>query len=104
MKQWSALPARYRLENALKLCDRKPIERDFMVSAKLNHLHVLFLLYLALAEHIADPGPELIAVSSRMISLVVEAVLLRDSLTNSGTGLIWRVSQTIGRKRHAEYV
>lgn len=47
---WLLLPSHFRLEGDLMSCDRRPIERDFMVSARLNHLHVLFLLRLALVS------------------------------------------------------
>ena len=90
--QWLALPPQFRLEAPLKLCDRKPIERDFLVGAKLCHLHVLFLVQLALARHIQEPSSQLVSTSVKMLSLVIEAVVLKDSLVNSGTGLVWKES------------
>ena len=93
--QWLALPPQFRLEGPLKLCDRKPIERDFLVGAKLCHLHVLFLVQLALARHIQEPSSQLVSTSAKMLSLVIEAVVLKDSLVNSGTGLVWKESWPI---------
>ncbi|KAF2138152.1 uncharacterized protein K452DRAFT_235039 [Aplosporella prunicola CBS 121167] len=89
--QWEALPPQFRLEGALKACDRHPVERDFLVSARLNHLHVLFLLRLALVREVPGPDAQLLSISTNMLSVVVEAVVLRESLANSGTSVAWKV-------------
>ena len=89
--QWQALPARFRLDTSLKQCTRAPFERDFLVSTRLNYLHVQFLLRLALLSHLAEPDNSIVEVSQQILGLVVEVVLLRDNLANSGTGLIWKV-------------
>ena len=81
------------------MCNRKPIERDFVVAAKLNHLHVLFLVQLALAGQISEPTPGLVALSANILSLVVEAIMFKTYLVNSGTGMIWRVSSKSSCKR-----
>lgn len=39
-----------------------------------------------------EPDIPIIETAGQMLALVVEAILLRDQLTNSGTGLIWKVS------------
>lgn len=90
--QWLALPACFRLETPLKLCNRKAIERDFLVSARLNHMHVLFLLRLALVTHGIESDVEVIRISGEMLGLAVEALMLKHQLANSGTGLVWKVS------------
>lgn len=93
-EQWQALPPEFRLEGPLRMCNRKPIERDFLVSARLNYLHVLLLLRMSLAQHIPVQDNEMIDISASMLSLTVEALILKSHLANSGTGLIWRVSGT----------
>ena len=63
-----------------------------MVSMQLNHLHVLLLLHVALARRIAEPSIDLVTVAAKMLSLIVEAVVLKDQLAFSGTGLVWKVN------------
>ena len=90
--QWDALPESYRLQCNLKACDRRPVERDFMVNMKLNYLHVHFLLWRALLRPMSmDPAPELFKISKDMLSLVIEAIMLKDKTINSGTSLVWKV-------------
>ena len=88
---WEALPQRFRLNGSLKTYIGTPFERDFLVSARLNYLHVFFLLRLASQQHVPSPDESLVDISLAMLSLVVEAVVLRDHLANSGTGLVWKV-------------
>ncbi|XHG07179.1 hypothetical protein AWENTII_010339 [Aspergillus wentii] len=91
--QWTAVPQSYRLEGSLKACDRRPVERDFMVNMKLNYLHVQFLLRLALVRPmITDPDPELFTISMDMLSLVIETIMLKEQMINSGTSLVWKVA------------
>ncbi|KZF23908.1 hypothetical protein L228DRAFT_260654, partial [Xylona heveae TC161] len=91
--QWNAVPNIYRLECSLKACDRRPVERDLMVNMKLNYLHVQFLLRLALLRPITtDPDQELIRISTDMLGLVVETIMLKDQIINSGTSLVWKVA------------
>ncbi|KAF2437233.1 hypothetical protein P171DRAFT_373867 [Karstenula rhodostoma CBS 690.94] len=90
--QWSSLPPHFRLETTLKECTRPPIERDFLVSTLLNHLHVHFLLHLQLQVRVNDPGPQLVAIAARMFSLAIESILLKDFLAYSGTTLDWKVA------------
>ncbi|KAH8646906.1 putative Zn(II)2Cys6 transcription factor [Xylariales sp. PMI_506] len=91
-EQWVALPAHFRLESPLKLCDRHPVVRDFMVSARLNYLHVLFLLHLALSRHNPQSDPELVDISSQILSLIVETIMQKHHLVNSGVSLVWKVA------------
>jgi hypothetical protein len=93
--QWQALPAHFRLSGTLKQCIRPPFERDFLASPRLNHLHVQFLLQLALLDHLAEPDTLITEISQQILALVVETILLRDDLANSGTGLIWKVRMNV---------
>lgn len=89
--QWQALPPHFRLESSLKQCTQGPFERDFVAGVRLHHLHVLFLLHLLLLRSPTEPDLPIIETAGQMLTLVVEIILLRDQLTNSGTGLIWKV-------------
>ncbi|RFN46915.1 taurine catabolism dioxygenase taud/tfda [Fusarium flagelliforme] len=91
-EQWEAVPEQYRLQGSLKGYSRRPVERDFMLNMKLNYLHVKFLLRLTLQHSASDPDPQLLAISIDLLSLVVEAVMLKDQLINSGTSLVWKVA------------
>lgn len=90
--QWQSLPTHFHLRTSLKECDGTPFECDFLVSTRLNYLHVKFLLHLTALKNPADPNNAVIDVSEQMLALVVEAILFRDCLANSGTGLVWKVS------------
>ncbi|KAF7596861.1 hypothetical protein BBP40_011906 [Aspergillus hancockii] len=89
---WEALPPHFRLEGSLKQCTQNPFERDFVAAVRLNHLHVLFLLRLLLLNTPAEPDISITEVAQQMLSLVVEIILLRDQLVNSGTALVWKVA------------
>lgn len=39
------------------------------------------------------PAPELFNISKDMLGLVVETILLKDQIVNSGTSLVWKVCQ-----------
>ncbi|KAJ5384596.1 hypothetical protein N7517_002507 [Penicillium concentricum] len=91
-RQWQNLPAHFRLESSLKQCTQGPFERDFVAGVRLHHLHVLFLLRLLLLKSPTEPDLPIIETAGQMLTLVVEIILLRDQLTNSGTGLIWKVA------------
>ncbi|OBT83805.1 hypothetical protein VE02_08659 [Pseudogymnoascus sp. 03VT05] len=73
-------------------CHLGPFERDFLAGARLDHLHILFLLCLVSLRHISEPDDSLLEVAVEMLSLVVETIVLRERLVNSGTSLIWKVS------------
>ncbi|KAH6664578.1 hypothetical protein B0J14DRAFT_630429 [Halenospora varia] len=91
-EQWQILPTHFKLVTRLKDCHLRPFERDFLVGTRLDHLHTLFLLDLVLLRHISEPNDSLLKVAVEMLSLVVEAIVLRDRLVNSGTCLIWKVA------------
>jgi hypothetical protein len=90
-EQWEALPAHFRLEGNLNECTTNPFERDFLLSTRLNHLQVKFLLRFVLLDSLAQPDEMIVTIAQQMLSLVVEGILLREYLANSGTGLIWKV-------------
>ena len=91
MADWDALPLHFKLQGSLKQCSQDPFERDFLVSLRLNHLHVLFLLQLLSLDRRAEPDDIITMTSHEIVGLVVEAILLREQLSNSGTSLVWKV-------------
>lgn len=63
-----------------------------MVNMKLNYLHIHFLLRRSLLRPLStDAAPELFSISKEMLGLVVEAIMLKDQIINSGTSLVWKV-------------
>lgn len=95
--QWANLPPRFRLSGTLKECTGDAFERDLLASIRLDQLHVLFLLQLAFLDTLTEPDPSILDISDQMLSLVVDTILLRDQLINSGTGLVWKVCLSISR-------
>ena len=89
--QWDALPAHFRFEGSLKQSNNSPFERDFLINIRLNFLHISFLLQCLLLRRFAEPDVSIIGVAEEILHLVVEAILLREELVNSGTGLDWKV-------------
>ncbi len=61
---------------------------------RLNQLQILFLLRLVLVSRLSEPDASLLGVSQEILSLVVEIIVLRDQIVNSGTGLVWKVSES----------
>ncbi|TKX19041.1 hypothetical protein C1H76_8932 [Elsinoe australis] len=90
--QWQALPGYLRLDQPLRFYEMQPFKRDLLVGTKLNYLHTLFLAQLALLNRVNVPSQELIKVSVDILGLAVEATLLKDTLCNSGTTLVWKVA------------
>lgn len=89
---WQNLPAHFRLATALKECPGRPFVRDFLLNTRLDYLHTHFLLGLASLQTMSEPDETLLIVACETLSLVVEAILLRNKLVNSGSCLIWKVS------------
>jgi hypothetical protein len=89
--QWANLPPQFRLSGTLRECSGNAFERDILASIRLDQLHVLFLLQLSVLDTLTEPGPSILDISDQMLALVVEVILLRDQLVNSGTGLVWKV-------------
>ena len=90
------LPAHLRLEGSLdEHKHRTPFELDFLVNARLTYLQVLFLLhggeFLQCPIHHEHERPEILKVSMEMLALVVETVVRKDHLVDSGTSLVWKV-------------
>ncbi|PWY75196.1 hypothetical protein BO94DRAFT_209682 [Aspergillus sclerotioniger CBS 115572] len=90
--QWQALPTHFQLEGGLTDHDQvSSFERDFLISVRLNHLHVLFLLRPLMLNTLSEPDSSIITVAGEMLALVVEAIVVREQLTNSGTSLTWKI-------------
>lgn len=90
-EQWILLPQRFHLERPLLSYDRHPVELDFMVSARLNYLHVMLLLQLAL-DCSTLPGAQLLEAAAEMLTITIDAIVTRHRLANSGTSLVWKVA------------
>lgn len=90
--QWAAMPVSLCLHGTLSSQERVPVELDFLVSARLNFAHVIFLLELTITPRVSHPSAELLRISADMLSVVVEAMVLKQRLANSGTSLVWKVS------------
>ena len=91
-RQWSALPQRFKLGTSLRECPLNPFERDFLVSTRLDYLHTILLLDLSVVQNISEPSDSLLSTAREMLSHVVDTVVLRERLVNSGTCLIWKGS------------
>lgn len=90
--QWESLPANFRLTTPLKECRLvSPFERDFLAATRLEFLHTNFLLDLSSQRKVSEPDEVIINTAAEMLSLVVELIILRDSLANSGSSLVWKV-------------
>ncbi|KAL7815928.1 hypothetical protein V8C44DRAFT_323393 [Trichoderma aethiopicum] len=92
-RQWQDLPPHYRLTTSLKDCPLGPFARDFLAGARLEYLHTHFLLGFLSQRKVAEPDEALLRTASEMLSIVVETIILRDRMANSGTCLIWKVAQ-----------
>ncbi|KAI2732704.1 transcriptional regulator family: Fungal Specific TF [Penicillium roqueforti] len=90
--QWANLPSQFRLSGPLKECSGDAFERDLIASIRLDQLHVLFLLQLSCLDTLTEPDPCILDISDQILSLVVDTILLRDQLVNSGIGLIWKIA------------
>lgn len=89
--QWKTLPVRYQYSGDLKLHNYKSIERDFIASGRLNYLHALFMLRQASLHNANEPDAELLSVCAEVLNLTAKTIIMKTRLTNSGTGLIWKV-------------
>ncbi|KAK1855963.1 hypothetical protein CCHR01_01345 [Colletotrichum chrysophilum] len=90
--RWALLPPHFRLEEKLKLCDRTPLETALLLDVKLNYLHMLFLVRLALMRNILETDNDLFAIAFEMFDLVIEAVMLKDKVAHGSTSLVWKPS------------
>lgn len=84
------LPDRFRFDQRPPN-SATPFERDFMFSIHLNHLHVKLLLRRLTLKRQSEPNGDVVEIAQKMLSLVVDIVLTRDELANSGTNLSWKV-------------
>ena len=91
--QWQTLPSHFRLNKPLRDCSaHTPFERDFLAGTRLEYLHTLFLLSLSSQSKISEPDRSMLEIAGDILSLVVEVIILRDRLANSGTSLVWKAS------------
>lgn len=88
---WNALPARFKANEKLKDATRSAFERDFLISIRLNYLHIMFLLRRLILGRVSELDSSVVHVAQEMLGLVVDALVLRDELVNSGTNLAWKV-------------
>jgi hypothetical protein len=94
-EQWEMLPSHFRLTGSLKDCrHQSAFERDFLAGTRLDYLHTNFLLDLSTQRKVSEPDEAIISTAGEMLSLVVEVVILRDSVVNSGSSLVWKVCET----------
>ncbi|KAL4899919.1 hypothetical protein BDW74DRAFT_188810 [Aspergillus multicolor] len=93
-KQFRLLPSHFQHCGSLRArgqgLDR--FEGDFLGAVRLNHLHVVFLLQLLQLDSPAQPDPPIIEVAEEIVLIVVDLILLRDRLVNSGTSLVWKIA------------
>lgn len=94
---WSRLPSHLCIESSTALvnADYTPFQRDFVISARLNYLHVHFLVRQAMMLQSAALDGELLKAARQMLSVVVQALALKDHIVNSGTGLVWKVGPIV---------
>lgn len=78
---------------------RSPFDNDFLLDMRLTYLQILFLLKSSgVTDEHNDANSttiELLEICQEMLALVVEAIVLRNHLVNSGTSLLWKVRANI---------
>ncbi|KAJ5798632.1 uncharacterized protein N7503_007928 [Penicillium pulvis] len=90
--QWGNLPPHMKLKGDFEQSEMyTPFEQDFLISVRLNYLHVQFLLRLLLLSSLIEPDVSLVAIAEEMLSRVVEAILMRQETIDSGTSLVWKI-------------
>ncbi|CAI0645608.1 unnamed protein product, partial [Colletotrichum noveboracense] len=62
------------------------------INARLNYLHILFLTQLVCLKSPPEPDKTIVELAQEILSLVVEAVVLRDQAVSSGTSTVWKVA------------
>lgn len=88
---WLDMPAHFRLTTSLAESTGSPFAKDFLVNQRLEYLHTHFLLGLVTLQKNPDPDEDLLDTSGQILNLVVEVILLRNKLVNSGTCWLWKV-------------
>lgn len=75
---------------------RTSFEQDLLLNIRLDYLQVIFLLesdgVLVHNSRSREDLRKLFKVSEEIFSLVVEAIVRRNDIVNSGTSLVWKVS------------
>lgn len=88
---WLSLPSHFRLTTSLADHDSSPFVRDFLANQRLEYLHTHFLLELPSLKRTPESVDDLLGIASSMLTLVVEVILMRSRLVNSGSHLLWKV-------------
>ncbi|KAL3440661.1 hypothetical protein BJX65DRAFT_26051 [Aspergillus insuetus] len=95
-KNFELLPTHFQLRGSLRkptpTTSKDPFERDFLAAVRLNHLHVLFLLSLLQLHTPAEPDETIIEIAEDTVLIIVDLILLRDQIVNSGTSLVWKIA------------
>ncbi|CAG9961934.1 unnamed protein product [Clonostachys byssicola] len=114
VKKTDNVTRKAKLTGPLKDANGDAFKKDFLASLRLNYLHVLFMLRLACQDLLVEPGDAIVDIAEDMLGLVTDAIILRDKLANSGTGLAWKVTyyglpatgvillQLLRRRRHQD--
>jgi len=89
--QWATFPDFLKLDGDLRDCNRPPIEREFLLNTELHHLQILFLLHRIRSRQSHERSEDYLQVASRMLSLVVQAILIREGIVPSENSLVWKV-------------
>ncbi|KAJ9622825.1 hypothetical protein H2204_011434 [Knufia peltigerae] len=94
---WGSLPTHLKLQGSLRtLQDHVPFERDLLLDIRLTYLQILVLLKSGDVTRgdvdSDDEELETLHISEEILSLVVEAIILREKLANAGTSLLWKVA------------
>ncbi|VUC35885.1 unnamed protein product [Clonostachys rosea] len=90
---WASLPGNFRLQESLGNHKEGPWERDFLASARLNYLHVHFLVHLLCQGSSTEPSIEFVNLSREILVLVTEVIVLRHELVcSTGTSFEWKLA------------
>lgn len=100
---WLELPAHFRLTTSLAASRGTPFERDFLANQRLEYLHTHFLLGLIELQKHPEPNESLLGVAGEMLSLIIEIILLRNKLVNSGTSWLWKVCLHCNTQRYIPF-
>lgn len=76
---------------ASEIVHLEPFQLDFLVSRRLDYLHIFFLLHLISLNQVTEPNEGILTVAGEMLLYAVEVVILHNRLVNSGTSIIGKV-------------
>jgi hypothetical protein len=75
-------------------------ERDFLLSVRLNYLHLKFLAGFVQMKSLTNASTDLLSIAEEILGLVVEGILQRDQLANAGSGVVWKVGGSTSNSSH----